>query len=58
MLFRTANAVLVFLVLMNLAEHKRPVAIVAGLFALQPLHVESMAWLAERKGVLSTFLVC
>src|SRR5262249_40609675 len=30
-------------------------AIVAGLFGLHPLHVESVAWVAERKDVLSTF---
>ena len=32
-------------------------ALVAGLFALHPLHVESVAWAAERKDVLSTFLL-
>ncbi len=33
-------------------------AFVAGLFALHPLHVESVAWISERKDVLSTFSGC
>ena len=32
-----------------------PAAAVAALFALHPLHVESVAWVSERKDVLSTF---
>ena len=32
-----------------------PSALVAGLFGLHPLHVESVAWISERKDVLSTF---
>jgi Flp pilus assembly protein TadD len=32
-----------------------PCALVAGLFGLHPMHVESVAWIAERKDVLSTF---
>jgi protein O-mannosyl-transferase len=50
-----ANTVLVFLVFRTLTRRLWPSAIVAGLFALHPLRVESVAWIAERKDVLSAF---
>jgi tetratricopeptide (TPR) repeat protein len=54
-LFHAANAVLLFLLLHRLTHAQWRSAIVAGLFAWHPLHVESVAWVAERKDVLSTF---
>lgn len=49
------NALLVFLAWRALTGAVWPSAIVAALFALHPLHVESVAWVSERKDVLSTF---
>jgi tetratricopeptide (TPR) repeat protein len=54
-LFHAANATLLFLLLFRLTEKKWPAAFVAALFAWHPLHVESVAWISERKDVLSTF---
>ncbi len=54
-LLHTVNAMLLFLLLAQLTKQNWPSAIVAGLFAWHPLHVESVAWVAERKDVLSTF---
>jgi tetratricopeptide (TPR) repeat protein len=53
-LFHAANAVLLFTLLLRLTEKICPSAMVAALFAWHPLHVESVAWIAERKDVLST----
>jgi Flp pilus assembly protein TadD len=54
-LLHAANAVLLFLALQRLTGYRWRSAFVAGLFAVHPLHVESVAWVAERKDVLSTF---
>jgi tetratricopeptide (TPR) repeat protein len=53
--FHVLNTLLVFLVLGRMTGALGRSAFVAALFALHPLHVESVAWLAERKDVLSTF---
>jgi 4-amino-4-deoxy-L-arabinose transferase-like glycosyltransferase len=44
----------VFLLFRRLTGAHWPSAVLAGLFGLHPLHVESVAWVAERKDVLST----
>ncbi len=55
LLLHTANALLLFWLLSSITGTLWRSAVVAGLFALHPLHVESVAWVAERKDVLSTF---
>jgi tetratricopeptide (TPR) repeat protein len=54
-LLHAANAAVLFWVLMRLTKRVWPCALVAALFAVHPLNVESVAWAAERKNVLSTF---
>lgn len=54
LLLHTANTLLLFFVLFQLTAALWPSAFVAAAFALHPLHVESVAWIAERKDVLST----
>lgn len=53
--WHAANAILLYFVLRRLTGSMRRSAIVAFLFAIHPLHVESVAWIAERKDVLSAF---
>jgi tetratricopeptide (TPR) repeat protein len=53
--WHAANTVLLFFLLRKLTDATWKSALVASLFALHPLHVESVAWVSERKDVLSTF---
>jgi len=55
LLFHIANTLLLFLLLRKMTGALWRSGVVAALFALHPLHVESVAWVAERKDVLSTF---
>ncbi|MED5261165.1 MAG: tetratricopeptide repeat protein [Myxococcota bacterium] len=54
-LFHVLNTLLVYAVFFFLTRRPLPSAAVAALFGLHPLHVESVAWVAERKDVLSGF---
>jgi tetratricopeptide (TPR) repeat protein len=49
------SSILLFLALERMTKQRWRCALVAGVFALHPLHVESVAWIAERKDVLSAF---
>src|SRR5215510_9369345 len=54
-LFHIANTLLLFLLFKRMTGELWPSAAVAALFGLHPLHVESVAWISERKDVISTF---
>jgi protein O-mannosyl-transferase len=53
-LFHVVNTALLYALLLRLTGFLWPSALVAALFAWHPLHVESVAWVSERKDVLST----
>ena len=53
-LLHVANVLLLFALLLRMTGAAWPSAFAAALFAWHPLHVESVAWISERKDVLST----
>src|SRR5262249_13815490 len=52
-----ANVALLFLLLDAMTGARLRAAFVSALFALHPLHVESVAWISERKDLLSTLFL-
>jgi len=54
LLLHLANSLLVFIVFRQMTGSRWRSAFLAGLFALHPLHVEPVAWIAERKELLSS----
>lgn len=55
--FHVANTILLFLLLARITGAVGRSAFVAALFAIHPLHVESVAWISERKDVVSTLFL-
>ena len=55
LIFHIANTILLFLLFRRMTGELWKSALVAALFGLHPLNVESVVWISERKNVLSTF---
>lgn len=55
LLLHVASSLILYCMLNRATARRWPSALVALLFALHPLNVQSVAWAAERKNVLSTF---
>ncbi len=55
--FHLLNTLLLFVVMRRFTGNLWPSALFAALFALHPLHVEPVAWIASRKDMLSTFFL-
>jgi tetratricopeptide (TPR) repeat protein len=55
LLWHTGSALLLFAALRRLTGDPWPSALAAALFAVHPLNVEPVAWVSDRKGVVSTF---
>ena len=53
--FHIANALILFMVLLRMTGALWQSGFIAAMFALHPINIESVAWIAERKNVLSTF---
>ncbi|MFQ5559424.1 MAG: hypothetical protein ACE5FU_02405, partial [Nitrospinota bacterium] len=59
-LLHTINAYILFLALVKLTGHFRTALLISALFAVHPLHVESVVWISQRKDLLSGlfFFLC
>ncbi len=56
-LWHILNSVLLFFLITRLIKNRKVAFVTAILFAVHPMHVESVAWIAERKDVLYTFFL-
>ena len=57
-LLHAASVIMLFLALRKMTGALWRSAFVAAVFAIHPLHVESVAWVSERKDTLSGFFSC